>query len=52
MKIRELKQQGLMGNIINQCISRVAKDVKNSIVKEVSLGLLVIPDDYSNIIND
>ena len=42
----------LMGNLINQCISRVVKDIKNSIVKEVSLGLLNITDDYYNIIND
>jgi DNA-directed RNA polymerase II subunit RPB2 len=42
----------LMGNLINQCISRVMKDIKNSIVKELSLGLLAVTDDYSNIIND
>lgn len=42
----------LMGNIINQCISRVIKDIKSSIVKEVSLGLLVLTGDYDKIINE
>ena len=42
----------LMGNLINQCISRVVKDIKNSIIKEVSLSLLNINEDYSNIINE
>ena len=42
----------LMGNLINQCVSRITKDIKSSVMKEISLGLLNTNNDYSNIIND
>ena len=42
----------LMGNLINQCVSRITKDIKSSVKKEISLGLLNSNNDYGNIIND
>ena len=42
----------LMGNLINQCMYRIVKDIRLFINKEVSTGLWTLNNNYEDIIND
>ena len=42
----------LIGNLLLQCITRIAKDTKVNIQKEINTGIWNINKEYSNIIND
>jgi len=42
----------LIGNLFYQCINRITKDIRSSIIKEITSGLWNISKDYVNIIND
>ena len=42
----------LMGNLINQCMNRIAKDIKLYVNKEVSTGIWSLNNNYEDIIND
>ena len=42
----------LIGNLLNQCMNKVSKDIKNYVNKEVNNGLWNINKNYNDIINE
>jgi DNA-directed RNA polymerase II subunit RPB2 len=42
----------LIGNLLHQCITKITKDIKTNIKKEINSGLWNIKKEYNNIINN
>ena len=42
----------LIGNLLYQCITKISRDIKSNIKKEINSGLWNINNDYNTIIND